>query len=142
MSAGEAGCPETAMALKDDLPLGITSNSYDLFYYPDTPEHNAYVANLKAFTGEKYPPSWAITGYTGIQWLAEAIKKAGSTDTIAVIKALEGLTIQTPIGKQTMRAKDHQATRGQFWGTTTKVAEYPFPILRPVEYIPADDLMD
>jgi branched-chain amino acid transport system substrate-binding protein len=142
VSAGEAGCPETAMALKDDLPLGITSNSYDLFYYPDTPEHNAYVANLKAFTGEKYAPSWAITGYTGIQWLAEAIKKAGSTDTLAVIKALEGLTIQTPIGKQTMRANDHQATRGQFWGTTTKVAEYPFPILRPVEYIPADDLMD
>jgi hypothetical protein len=26
-----------------------------------------------------------------------------------VIKALEGLTISTPIGKQTMRAKDHQA---------------------------------
>jgi branched-chain amino acid transport system substrate-binding protein len=59
-----------------------------------------------------------------------------------VIKALEGLTINTPIGKQTMRTKDHQATRGQVWGTTAKVPEYPFPILRPVEYIPADDLMD
>ncbi len=78
----------------------------------------------------------------GIYWLAEAIKKAGSTDTMKVIKALEGLTIQTPIGRQIMRAKDHQATRGQVWGTTTKVPEYPFPILRPVEYIPAEDLMD
>jgi len=142
VACGEGGSPESAMALKEDLPLGIVTNAYDVFYYPDTPEHNAYVERLKEFTGEKYPPSWAITGYMGIMWLAEAIKKAGSTDTMKVIKALEGLTMMTPIGKQTMRAKDHQATRGQVWGTTTKVPEYPFAILRPVEYIPADDLMD
>jgi branched-chain amino acid transport system substrate-binding protein len=142
VACGEAGSPESAMALKDDLPLGIVTNAYDVFYYPDTPEHNAYVKRLKEFTGEKYAPSWAITGYMGIYWLAEAIKKAGSTDTMKVIKALEGLTMMTPIGKQTMRAKDHQATRGQVWGTTAKVPEYPFAILRPVEYIPADDLMD
>jgi len=142
VAGGEGGCPETAIALKDDLPLGITTNSYDLFYYPDTPEHKAYVQRLKAFTKQEYAPSWAITGYISVQFLAEAIKKAKSTDTMKVIKALEGLTINTPIGKQTMRAKDHQANRGQFWGTTAKVPEYPFPILRPVEYIPADNLMD
>ncbi len=142
VSAGEAGSPETAIALKDDLPLGITTNAYDLFYYPDTPEHKAYVERLKAYTKQEYPPSWAITGYIAMQFLVEAIKKANSTDTMKVIKALEGLTIDTPIGKQTMRAKDHQANRGQFWGTTAKVPEYPFPILRPVEYIPADNLMD
>jgi len=142
VSAGEAGSPETAIALKDDLPLGITTNAYDLFYYPDTPEHKAYVERLKAYTKQEYAPSWAITGYIAMQFLAEAIKKAKSTDTMKVVKALEGLTINTPIGKQTMRAKDHQANRGQFWGTTAKVPEYPFPILRPVEYIPADNLMD
>lgn len=142
VSAGEAGSPETAIALKDDLPLGITTNAYDLFYYPDTPEHRAYVAKLKAYIKQEYAPSWAITGYIAMQFLVEAIKKANSTDTMKVIKALEGLTINTPIGKQKMRAKDHQANRGQFWGTTAKVPEYSFPILRPVEYIPADNLMD
>ncbi|HYB21598.1 MAG TPA: ABC transporter substrate-binding protein [Thermodesulfobacteriota bacterium] len=142
VAAGEGGSPETAIALKDDLPLGITTNAYDLFYYPNTPEHLAYEDRLKAYTKEQYPPSWAITGYISMYFLADAIKKANSTDTMKVIKALEGLTIDTPIGKQTMRAKDHQANRGQFWGTTAKVSEYPFPILRPVEYIPADNLMD
>jgi len=142
VAAGEGGSPETAIALKDDLPLGITTNAYDLFYYPNTPEHIAYEDRLKAYTKEQYPPSWAITGYISMYFLADAIKKANSTDTMKVIKALEGLTIDTPIGKQTMRAKDHQANRGQFWGTTAKVSEYPFPILRPVEYIPADNLMD
>ena len=142
VAAGEGGSPETAIALKDDLPLGITTNAYDLFYFPNTPEHKSYVERLKAYTKQEYAPSWAITGYIAVQFLAEAIKKANSTDTMQVIKALEGLTISTPIGKQTMRAKDHQANRGQFWGTTAKVPEYPFPILRPVEYIPADNLMD
>ncbi len=142
VAAGEGGCPETAISLKDDLPLGITTNSYDLFYYPNTPEHKAYVDRLKAFTKQEYAPSWPITGYIATQFLAEAIKKANSTDTMKVIKALEGITIDTPIGKQTMRAKDHQANRGQFWGTTAKVPEYPFPILRPVEYISPDKLMD
>jgi len=142
VAAGEGGSPETAISLKDDLPLGITTNAYDLFYYPDTPEHKAYVERLKAYTKQEYPPSWAITGYIAMQFLAEAIKKANSTDTMKVVKALEGSIINTPIGKQTMRAKDHQANRGQFWGTTAKVPEYPFPILRPVEYIPADNLMD
>jgi branched-chain amino acid transport system substrate-binding protein len=142
VAAGEGGSPETGMSLKDDLPLGITTNAYDVFYYPDTPEHKSYVERLKAYTKQEYPPSWAITGYIAVQFLAEAIQKAQSTDKMKVIKALEGLTINTPIGKQTMRAKDHQATRGQVWGTTAKVPEYPFPILRPVEYIPADDLMD
>jgi branched-chain amino acid transport system substrate-binding protein len=113
-----------------------------VFYYPDTPEHKSYVERLKAYTKQEYAPSWAITGYIAVQFLAEAIQKAKSTDKMKVIKALEGLTINTPIGKQTMRAKDHQATRGQVWGTTAKVPEYPFPILRPVDYIPADDLMD
>jgi branched-chain amino acid transport system substrate-binding protein len=142
VSAGEGGSPETAISLKDDLPLGITTNAYDLFYYPNTAEHTAYVNRLKSYTKQEYPPSWAITGYIAMQFLVEGIKKANSTDTHAVIKALEGLSIDTPIGKQTMRAKDHQANRGQFWGTTAKVSEYPFPILRPVEYIPPDNLMD
>jgi len=138
VSAGEAGSPESAIALKDDMPLGITTNAYDLFYYPNTPEHVAYVNRLKVYTKAEYPPSWPITGYIAMQFLAEAIKKANSTDTMKVIKALEDLTIDTPIGKQTMRAKDHQANRGFFWGTTAKVPEYPFPILRPVAYVQAE----
>jgi len=142
VAALEAGSTETAKSLKDDLPLGITANSYDTLYFPGTPAHKAYVDNLKAFSKDEHPPSFAITGYVAVYFLSEAIKKANSTDTMKVIEALRGLTIDTPHGKLNMRAKDHQANRGQFWGTTAKAPEYPFPILRPVQFIPADDLMD
>lgn len=142
VSVGEIGSPEVLTALKEEAPEGVIGNTYDQFYYPDTPEHRRYTETLRKRTGEQYPPSWAITGYVAMQFLLEAIGKAGSTDTDKVIAALEGLTIQTPIGPQTMRAKDHQANRGQFWGYTKKVPDYPFLILSPIKYIPADDIMD
>ncbi len=144
VSAGEIGSPEVAEQLGDDMPSGIWGNSYDVFYYPDTPEHDAYVEELRTATGKEHPGSWPITGYMAMQWLAAGIEKAGSTDTDAVIAALEGLTIQTPIGAQTMRASDHQANRGQVWGEINPSGDpnYPYKIMSPAEYIPADDLMD
>ena len=47
-----------------------------------------------------------------MQFLTEAIKKAGSTDSYKVAKALLGLTVETPVGPLTIREKDHQANRG------------------------------
>jgi hypothetical protein len=41
-----------------------------------------------------------------------------------------------------MRAKDHQTNRGQYWGTVSKVGDYPFPILQPIKYIEATGLME
>lgn len=144
VTAGEVGSPEVAEKLGDDMPSGIWANAYEVFYYPDTPAHNAYVEELRKLTGMKNPPSWPITGYVAMQFLAAGLEKAGSTDTDAVITALEGLTIKTPIGLQTMRASDHQANRGQFWGQMNPSGDpnYPYKLMKPVEYIPADQLMD
>ena len=142
VSAGEAGCMEAIRGAGDDMPLGIISNAYDTFWYPDTAWHRDWARRLNKFMGTKYASSWAGTGYDAMKFLTEAIKKAGTTDTDKVIKALEGLTIDSSVGKLTMRAKDHQAVRGMYWGPVTKVPEYPFPILKPVRYIPADELMD
>jgi len=145
VSAGEIGSPEVSEQMGEDMPSGVWANSYEVFYFPLTEEHSAYVEELKARTGDKYPDSWPITGYIALQFLAAAIEKAGSTDTDAVIEALEGLSIETPIGRQTMRASDHQANRGQFWGQMNRspvIPGYDAKIMNPVEYIPADELMD
>lgn len=142
VSAGEVASVEVAKEMGADMPSGIWSNSYEVFYYPETEEHLEYVEALRKRTGEEHPPSWPITGYIGMLFLAAAIEKAGTTDTDAVIEALEGLTIETPIGPQTIRKSDHQANRGQFWGEVKEVEQYPFKIMDPVRYIPADDIMD
>ncbi|MGQ7846613.1 ABC transporter substrate-binding protein [Granulosicoccus sp. 3-233] len=144
VSAGEVGAPLVSENMGKDMPAGIWTNSYELFYYPDTPEHNAYVKELKAYLGSEHPPSWPSTGYIAAKWVLEGVRAAGDVNADAVIAALEGLTIDTPIGKQTMRASDHQANRGQFWGqmSDSEDESYPFKVLNPVEYVPADDLMD
>lgn len=144
VSAGEIASPEVAQELGEDMPSGIWGNSYEVFYYPDAEAHNNYVEELREKTGEEFPSAWPSTGYIAMQWLAAGVEKAGTTETEAVIKALEGLTIQTPIGEQTMRAADHQANRGQFWGqmSESNIDGYDAKIMNPVEYIPADDLMD
>jgi len=139
---GEAGSPETTKSMGADYPVGIWGNSYDAFYWGETPAHRDYVARLSKYLKDEYPSSWAIQGYTGMQFLAEAIKKAGSTDSDKVSKALLGLTIDTPIGKQTIREKDHQANRGQLYGKTVMDPKYPFAIMKPVEYVDPTKFMD
>jgi branched-chain amino acid transport system substrate-binding protein len=142
IAVGEAGSPESTKAMGKDYPVGIWGNSYDAFYWGETPAHRDYVARLSKYLKDEYPSSWAIQGYTGMQFLAEAIKKAGATDSDKVSKALLGLTIDTPIGKQTIREKDHQANRGQLYGKTVMDPKYPFPIMKPVEYVDPTKFMD
>jgi branched-chain amino acid transport system substrate-binding protein len=119
-----------------DYPVGIWGNSYDAFYWDGAPPaHKDYINRLKAYTKEEYPSSWPVTGYVAMQMLVEAIKKAGGVDSDKVAKALLDLTIDTPIGKQTIRAKDHQANRGQLWGKTVTDPKYPFPVMKDIVYI-------
>ena len=77
-----------------------------------------------------------------MQILTAAIAKAGSTDSDKVSAAMMDITVDTPIGKQTIRAKDHQANRGQLYGKTVKDAKYPFPIMKPVTYVDPTKFMD
>ena len=142
LGLGEAGTPETTKSMGADYPVGIWANTYDAFYWGETAAHREYTEKLSKYLKDEYPSSWAIQGYTGMQFLVEAIKKAGSTDSDKVSKALLGLTIDTPIGKQTIREKDHQANRGQLYGKTVKDPRFPFPIIKPIEYVDPTKFMD
>ena len=60
-------------------------------------------------------PSRMANPFIATMFWAEAVKKAGATDTDAVIKAWEGLSYEGPAGVWTIRACDHQAIM-PFWG--------------------------
>jgi branched-chain amino acid transport system substrate-binding protein len=140
---GEAGSPETTKSMGADYPTGIWGNSYDAFYWEDNPgAHKDYTARISKYLKDEYPSSWAVQGYIGMQFLVEAIKKANSTDADKVSKALLGLSVDTPVGKLTIREKDHQANRGQLYGKTVKDPKYPFSIMKPVTYVDPTRFMD
>ena len=142
LGAGEAGAIETAKTMGGDYPFGIWANAYDAFNWDGPPAHKEYIARLRAFSKEEHPSSWPITGYIGMQMLSAAIVKAGSTNSEKVAAAMLDLTVDTPIGKQTIRAKDHQANRAQFWGKMTKDPNYPFAVMSPPVYIDPTPFMD
>jgi branched-chain amino acid transport system substrate-binding protein len=142
IGVGEAGSPESTKSMGKDYPVGIWGNSYDAFYWGDTPAHKEYTERLSKYLKDEYPSSWAIQGYIGMAFLTEAMKKANSADSEKVSKALLGITIDTPIGKQTIREKDHQANRGQLYGKTVMDPKYPFAIMKPVDYVDPTKFMD
>jgi branched-chain amino acid transport system substrate-binding protein len=71
-------------------------------------KNREFVEGFKKDTGH-YPTWLRGKAYMATMFWAEAVKKAGSTDVEAVIKAWEGLTYDGPAGIWTMRACDHQA---------------------------------
>jgi branched-chain amino acid transport system substrate-binding protein len=143
IGVGEAASPESTKSMGADYPIGIWGNSYDAFYWEGAPPaHKDYTARLGKYLKDEYPSSWAIQGYIGMQFLTEAIKKAGSTDSDKVSRALLGLSVETPHGKMTIREKDHQLNRGQLYGKTVKDPKYPFAIMKPVEYVDPTKFME
>jgi hypothetical protein len=50
---------------------------------------------------------------------------------------LEGLSIDTPVGKRTIDPKTHQANAGQFWGPMVKKDGVDYRVMNPVTFYPA-----
>ncbi len=143
IGAGETGSIEMTRSLGADYPVGIVANTYDPVIWPDAPAaHKKFTAAIKAYMKDDYGSSWAIMGYGGVQALAAAIKKAGAIEADTVSKAMIGLTFETPIGPQTIRAKDQSADRGQFWGKLVRTSAHPFPVFDKVEYTNPTPFMD
>ncbi|HEY3276866.1 MAG TPA: ABC transporter substrate-binding protein [Syntrophorhabdaceae bacterium] len=123
-----------------DAPEGIMGSSSYHFYFPNTPANKAFTDEFrKAY--KRYPGSTALYGYiTGI-FIAKAYEKAKSINTEKFIDALEGLTIESPIGKLEMRACDHQVTLPMYYGITKKTNGYDFLIGSDIVTIPAKDYL-
>ncbi len=112
------GEPEYLDPLKDETPEGWYVTGYP---WADiaSPEHKRFLAAYQKRWND-YPRLGSVVGYSAMQSAAAALKKAGSADTEKVIAAMKGLTVETPFGKVTYRALDHQSTMGAYVGRLAK----------------------
>ena len=74
---------------------------------------------------------------------AAAIRKAGSTDTEKLVAAMQGLVVDTPFGRISYRAIDHQSTMGAYVGRIAvkdgKGVMIDWRYANGADYLPADD---
>jgi branched-chain amino acid transport system substrate-binding protein len=138
VSGGEIGSHEIASEMKGNYPDNVWSNAYEVWHHSNSPLHEPFRQKLAKRFDTPYTPSWPTLGYIGVQFVAAAIEKAGSTDPDSLAAAFKGLSVDTPVGRRTIDPETHQANTGQFWGPMKRSGEYDFRVMDPVTYIPGD----
>lgn len=117
----------TALTTVKNLPPGIHSGNRYIKTFPATPANAAWGDAYRAKYGE-YPTNWSWQNALCVNFLAEAARKANSTDGKKLADVLRGLTINSPFGADgtvTMRAEDQTIVGYSIgWGTT--IAKEPY----------------
>lgn len=121
-------------------PEGVYGTSNYLFYYPETPANKAFVEEFRKVY-KRYPRIGALTGYMTAQFIAAGYQKAQKVDTESFIKAMEGLSLDSPVGPLAIRACDHQLELPVYWGVTKLDKNLGFLVSSGTQTIPAKDYM-
>jgi len=134
------GEPEYLDPLKDETPNGWYVTGYP-WYAINTPEHKRFLdAYQKRYND--YPRLGSVVGYSAMMSAVAAMNKAGSVDSEKLVVAMKGLQVDTPLGKVTYRALDHQATMGAYVGRTAlkggKGVMVDFSYADGAKYLPSD----
>ncbi|MBM3524694.1 MAG: ABC transporter substrate-binding protein, partial [Alphaproteobacteria bacterium] len=110
------GEPEWGDPLGAEMPEGWIVTGYP-YQFIDTPAHNRFRdAYQRRFN--TYPRMGSVVGHATGYTVAAAITKAGNTEPDAILAAMSGLSIDTPIGPITYRPADQQSTMGTWVGRT------------------------
>jgi branched-chain amino acid transport system substrate-binding protein len=109
-----AGEPEYLDPLKAETPNGWYVTGYP-WNAIDAPAHTKFLSAYQKKWND-YPRLGSVVGYTTIMTAVAAMKKAGSLDSEKLVAAMKGLEVDTPFGKITYRALDHQSTMGAYVG--------------------------
>jgi len=112
------GEPESLDTLKDETPEGWWVTGYP-WSEIQTPEHQRFRDAYQKRWND-YPRVGSVVGYTALYAIAEGLRKAGSADPEKLSTALRGLQMESPFGRITWRAIDHQSTMGAYVGQLAK----------------------
>lgn len=130
----------TLRPLGAEAPEGIFGTNPYHYYFPDTPANKEFVEKFEKAYGRK-PAAFALNGYVTGKFIAEGFKKAGAIDKEKLIDALEGLSIESPVGTVTVRDYDHQIVAPMFFGTTGKEAGADVLVAKDITTLTGDEIM-
>ena len=111
----------TLSPLGSEAPEDVMGTATYHYYFPDTEENKAYSAKFKETNGRE-PGFTALNGYVTGKAITKALESVGEADMEKMVDTLAGLTLESPVGKITIREYDHQVVAPMFFGTTAKEA--------------------
>lgn len=127
-----------AMQIYKNYP-GMEGAIYYYYAFPKNPMNDWLVAEHQKRYGAP-PDFFTAGGFAAASAALTAIDKAGGTDTEKLIKAMEGMTFETPKGSMTFRKEDHQALQVMYHFKVKANGKDQNDLLDLVGTIPADKL--
>lgn len=107
---------------------GMHAATYYYYEIPNNKVNDWLVAEHLRRTGE--PPDYFVANgmITALALVAALERTGGSTDTEALIHAMEGMAFDSPKGRVQFRAEDHQALQSMFGFRLTFPADRPWAV--------------
>jgi len=128
-----------AMTAYKQFP-GMEGAAYYYFGMPKNPVNDAMVA--RHYTEFKSPPDFFTAGgFSAAMAVVTALKKTnGDTSATSLIKAMEGMSFDTPKGKMTFRKEDHQAMQSMYHFKIKVDPAFAWGVPELVREIKAEDM--
>ncbi len=82
-----------------------------------------------------------MQNYDTVYLLKAAVEKAGTTETEAVIKAIEGIPFDGLRGKFSIRPLDHMGTVPCYQGTIAKDPKHAFKTWKDISRVPGEEVI-
>jgi branched-chain amino acid transport system substrate-binding protein len=139
--AGNINFGVVPQAIGKDHPEGALAGVHSNYHFT-YPPGNRSAANRRFVEAyqkrwSEYPSYAAEAAYTGLYLFKTAVEQAnrqlggGWPEDNAIIKQLEGLSIEAPAGVVTIRKEDHRAFKDVKVGFSKNLPDYPFPVWDP-----------
>lgn len=100
-----------AKAMKQELPDMWVGSHWYAGAFEDVAVSRELQAEAVRRTNDRLTQGFLSEGHAAVMAYAKAVQAAGSTDTQAVLSALESVTFETATGPRKFRKEDHQAIK-------------------------------
>ena len=122
------------------LLAGMEGATYYYYGIPKNPINDWLVAEHQKRYGQ--PPDFFTAGgmASGIAIATALAKTNGNSDTDTLIKAMEGMSFDTPKGKMTFRPEDHQAMQSMYHFRIKNDPSVPWAVQDLVKEITPDQM--
>ncbi|MBO9330548.1 ABC transporter permease [Achromobacter sp. HZ01] len=120
--------------------VGMEGATYYYYGIPKNPINDWLVAEHQKRYGQ--PPDFFTAGgmASGIAIATALARTKGDSDTDALIKAMEGMSFDTPKGKMTFRPEDHQAMQSMYHFRIKNDPSVPWAVQDLVREITPDQM--